>query len=128
MAHWNPHYALTDWVECDLVALHDVASGFNAADAIAKQTRGILFAHHHDTITGCRAPAYVLLSSVPLGSSMVYLCTTWSLVPGTRVPGTVIYLCSDALMDHRPQHLVPVKNCHDPSIIFLNCRDPLNAE
>ena len=55
----NPHYALTDWVECDLVALDDVASGFNAADAIAKQTGGILFAHHLDNITGCLAPAYV---------------------------------------------------------------------
>ena len=31
------HYALTDWVERDLVALEDVASGFNAADTISKQ-------------------------------------------------------------------------------------------
>ena len=27
------HYALTDWVERDLVALEDVPTGFNAADA-----------------------------------------------------------------------------------------------
>ena len=38
------HYAFTDWVECDLIALEDVASGLNAADAVTKQTGGILFA------------------------------------------------------------------------------------
>jgi hypothetical protein len=58
------HYALTDWVERDLV----VPSGFNAADAITKQTRGILFARHLDTITGRLAPPYV--SSFPLDSSL----------------------------------------------------------
>ena len=62
------HYALTDWVERDLVALEDVPSGFNAADAITKQTGGILFARHLDTITGRLAPPYV--SSVPLDSSL----------------------------------------------------------
>ena len=64
MAHWNPHYALTDWVERDLV----VPSGFNAADAITKQIVGSLFTIHLDTITGSLAPPYV--SSVPLDSSL----------------------------------------------------------
>jgi hypothetical protein len=62
------HYALTDWVERDLVALEDVASGLNAADAITKQTGGILFARHLDNITGRLTPPYV--SSVTLASSL----------------------------------------------------------
>ena len=62
------HYALTDWVECDLIALEDVASGLNAADAIMKQIRGILFTRHLDNITGRLAPPYV--SSVTLASSL----------------------------------------------------------
>ena len=32
------HYASTDWVESHLLALEDVASGLNAADAVTKQT------------------------------------------------------------------------------------------
>jgi hypothetical protein len=62
------HYALTDWVERDLVALEYVASGLNAADAITKQTGGILFARHLDNITGRLTPPYV--SSVTLASSL----------------------------------------------------------
>jgi hypothetical protein len=53
------HYALTDWVEHDLIALEDVASGLNAADAVTKQTGGILFAQHVDNITGRLPPPYV---------------------------------------------------------------------
>ena len=53
------HYELTDWVECDLIALEDVASGLNAADAVTKQTGGILFARHVDDITGRLPPLYI---------------------------------------------------------------------
>ena len=53
------HYALTDWVERDLIALEDVASGLNAADVVTKQTGGILFARHVDNITGRLPPPYV---------------------------------------------------------------------
>ena len=53
------HYALIDWVECDLIALEDVASGPNAADAVTKQTGDILFARHVDNITGCFPPPYI---------------------------------------------------------------------
>jgi hypothetical protein len=46
------------WVERDLVALEDVPSGFNAADAITKQTGGIL--------SGCLPPAILTLSLAAL--------------------------------------------------------------
>ena len=64
------HYALlTDRVELsNLVALEEIAFGFNAADAITKQIVGSLFTIHLDTITGSLAPPYV--SSVPLDSSL----------------------------------------------------------
>ena len=38
------HYALSDWVDRDLIALEDIASGLNAADTVTKQTGSILFA------------------------------------------------------------------------------------
>ena len=61
---YNIMLALTDWVERNLVALEDIASGLNATDAITKQTGGILFAQHLDNITGRLTPPYV--SSVTL--------------------------------------------------------------
>jgi hypothetical protein len=46
------HHAFTDLVECDLLALEEVASGLNAADAVTKETCGILFAQHVDNFAG----------------------------------------------------------------------------
>ena len=53
------HYALLDWVECDLVSLEDVASGLNSSDILTKQTGPLLFARHVDNISGRLPPPYV---------------------------------------------------------------------
>jgi hypothetical protein len=60
------HYALLDWVDCDLLALEDVASGLNAADIITKQTGSILFARHLDNISGRVRPSLGSLEPVSL--------------------------------------------------------------
>jgi hypothetical protein len=54
-------YALLDWVERDLIALEDVASGLNASDILTKQTGPLLFARHVDNLTGRLPPPYVLV-------------------------------------------------------------------
>jgi hypothetical protein len=58
-------YALLDWVERDLIALEDVASGLNASDILTKQTGPLLFARHVDNLTGRLPPPYVLLHAPP---------------------------------------------------------------
>jgi hypothetical protein len=55
-----------DWVDCDLLALEDVASGLNAADIITKQTGSILFARHLDNISGRVRPSLGSLEPVSL--------------------------------------------------------------
>jgi hypothetical protein len=61
----NRQGTLTFFIMSQLIAGLNVT---NAADAITKQTGGIMFACHLDTITGHLAPTYV--SSVPLDSSL----------------------------------------------------------
>jgi hypothetical protein len=45
-------FALQDWTERDLIALTACASNDNASDMFLKQVGNILFARHHDHISG----------------------------------------------------------------------------
>jgi hypothetical protein len=45
-------FALQDWTERNLISITACASNTNASDMFTKQVRNILFARHHDHISG----------------------------------------------------------------------------
>ena len=52
------HFALTEWVERDLVALERVHTSINLADHFSKQLQSTLFSRHVDWILGHVPPKY----------------------------------------------------------------------
>ena len=52
------HYAILDWTERDLVALHSISTHDNASDGMTKPLAKQLFHRHSDTYMGRRAPKY----------------------------------------------------------------------
>jgi hypothetical protein len=56
-------FALLDWVEQDLIILHNIKTAENAADGLTKPLAKQLFYRHSDTMMGRRVPDYVPTSS-----------------------------------------------------------------
>jgi len=52
------HFAILDWVEMDMLLLHDISMHDNTADAMTKPLMKQLFYHHYDTYMGLRIPKY----------------------------------------------------------------------
>ena len=52
-------FALTDWVERDLIVLMDILTSENCADHMTKALPKALFYRHTDTLMGRRIPDYV---------------------------------------------------------------------
>jgi dUTP pyrophosphatase len=56
-------FALLDWVDQDILILHDIKTAENAADGLTKPLAKQLFYQHADTMMGRRVPDYVTTSS-----------------------------------------------------------------
>jgi hypothetical protein len=52
------YYAILNWVEQDLVTLHDISTHDNASDSMTKPLAKQLFFRHFDSYMGRRAPQY----------------------------------------------------------------------
>ena len=52
------YFSIQQWIEEDLLVLHDIESTNNVADAFTKQLGRILFNKHYDTIMGRKYPTY----------------------------------------------------------------------
>ena len=52
------HFAIQDWIEHDLIALHRVETSNNISDGFTKQLGRSLFHKHRDTLMGRRPPTY----------------------------------------------------------------------
>ena len=52
------YFALQDWIDQDLVLLHDIESANNISDAFTKQLGRNLFYAHFDIIMGRKPPLY----------------------------------------------------------------------
>jgi len=57
------HFALLDWVERDLMILHDLPMNDICVDTFTKPLGKQLFYHHFDTIMGRRILAYIMNKS-----------------------------------------------------------------
>ena len=51
-------FALQEWIEQDLLLLHEIESTNNVADVFTKQVGKILHHKHYDMIMGRRPPMY----------------------------------------------------------------------
>jgi len=63
------HFALLDWVEQDLLILHDLSTHDNASDAMTKMLTKKLFYCHYDTYMGIRVPEYCARSMSTFSTS-----------------------------------------------------------
>jgi hypothetical protein len=61
-------FALLDWVQEDLLILHDISTNDNAADAMTKPLTKQLFYHHFDTYMGYRIPDYYKRSNIGINN------------------------------------------------------------
>jgi hypothetical protein len=52
-------FALTDWVERDLLTLLDILSAENCADHLTKALPKIIYYRHTDTLMGRRIPEHI---------------------------------------------------------------------
>ena len=52
------HFAIQDWIEHDLIALHRIETTNNISDGFTKQLGRSLFHKHRDTLMGRRPPTY----------------------------------------------------------------------
>ena len=52
------YFSLQEWVEQDLIVLHDIESTSNVSDMFTKQLGKILFHKHNDTVMGRKFPKY----------------------------------------------------------------------
>ena len=80
-------FALLEWVEQDLMILHDIKTAENAADGLTKPLMKQLFYRHADTMMGRRVPGYVEISSI---TRSVYATTE----PGLHAPKITLLLDS----------------------------------
>ena len=80
-------FALLEWVEQDLMILHDIKTAENAADGLTKPLMKQLFYRHADTMMGRRVPGYVEISSI---TRSVYATTE----PGLHAPKITHFLDS----------------------------------
>ena len=53
------YFAVSDWVERDLITVTAIPTAENVADAFTKQTPRILFYRHYDRLMGRVIPSYV---------------------------------------------------------------------
>ena len=63
------HFAIQDWIEHDLIALHRVETTNNISDGFTKQLGRSLFHKHRDTLMGRRPPTYYIGKYSSLSSS-----------------------------------------------------------
>ena len=52
------YFCLQDWIEEDLLLLHDIESTNNISDTFTKQLGRNLFHKHNDTVMGRKYPTY----------------------------------------------------------------------
>jgi hypothetical protein len=74
-------FTLLDWVELDMLLLHEISTHDNAADAMTKPLTCQLFYRHYDTYMGIRIPRYCTAKQTntplhPLYSSAQLNCPT----------------------------------------------------
>ena len=66
-------FALTDWVERDLITLVDIVTSDNCADHMTKALPKVLFYRHTDTLMGRRIPDYVTKHLPQLDQAIISL-------------------------------------------------------
>lgn len=66
-------FALTDWVERDLITLVDIVTSDNCADHMTKALPKVLFYRHTDTLMGRRIPDYVTKHLPQLDQALISL-------------------------------------------------------
>ena len=71
-------FAIQDWVESDLTALHQLKTMLNATDALTKPLVRLTFSCHCDVLLGNNCPPFCLFSVCSDGISVVQsaLCTS----------------------------------------------------
>jgi hypothetical protein len=62
-------FSLLDWVERDLIILHNINTSDNAADTMTKSLGRNLYYRHTDTIMGRRVPDSLARSNPTLGTA-----------------------------------------------------------
>ena len=53
------HFALQEWVLCDLISLEQIDTADNFADVFTKATNKSIFYHHMDYVMGQQIPDYM---------------------------------------------------------------------